>query len=198
MEQENNAAMRRLLSACVPGDILEGTVAEISAEGCVIAKDGAWLFLPRERIARSPLCGPARFRVGQTVPCAVWKIDRSTHAITVTHRELLGTFDELARGILPGSKHAARMAGDGLVELAPNLVASISSDAVGADIGEAVILRVTAVDYLRGEIDGEVVAPAAEIADAPFTYYITNGRIKHWSFHAPQHFFCTDETFFTA
>ena len=198
MEQGNNAAMRRLLSACVPGDILEGTVAEISAEGCVIAKDGARLFLPSERIARSPLCGPARFRVGQTVPCAVWKIDRNTHVITATHRELLGTFDELARGILPGNECTARVAGDGLAELAPNLVARVSSDAVGAGIGEAVIFRVTSIDYLRGEIAGEITARTEQSADSPFTYYITNGRIKHWSFHAPQQFFCTDETFFTA
>ncbi len=190
--------MRRLLSACVPGDILKGTVAEILPEGCAIAADGAQIFLPRRRIARSPLCGPERFRVGQTVPFAVWKIDRNTHTITATHRELLGTFDELARGILPGSEHTARMAGSGLAELAPNLVAHVSSDAVGADIGEAIVFRAATVDYLRGEIDGEVVAPAAEIADIPFTYYITNGRIKHWSFHTPQHFFCTDETFFTA
>jgi small subunit ribosomal protein S1 len=198
MEQENNEAMRRLLSACVPGDILVATAAEISPEGCVLVSNGARLFLPRDRIARSPLCGPERLRPGQTVPCVVWKIDRDTKTITVSHRELLGTFDELAQGILPGSRHTARIAGSGLVELAPNLVARVLADAVGVEFCEAVVFRVAAVDFLRGEIDGEIIAPAPKIADAPFTYYITNGRIKHWSFHAPQHFFCTDETFFTA
>ena len=198
MEQENNEAMRRLLSACAPGDILEGTVAERLPKGCVIASNGARLFLPRGRIARSPLCGPERLRIGQIVPCAVWKIDRDTHTITVTHRELLGTFCELAQNLRPGSERTARVAGNGLVELAPNLVARALSAAFEAKPADAVVFRIAAVDCLRGEIAGEIVAPAAETADAPFTYYITNGRIKHWSFHDPQHFFCTDETFFTA
>ncbi|MBE6953466.1 MAG: hypothetical protein E7452_07940 [Ruminococcaceae bacterium] len=196
MEERAMSAMRRLLSACVPGDILEGTVDAIEPTGITVAVGAAKLWLPASRIALSPICGTARFRLGQKIPCAVWRIEREVHKITLTHRELLGTFDELVCEFLPGHSYIGTAATPGRVELAPNLVARAATDAVGAGTGEAVIFRVDEIDRLRGEISGQITARTTPAEAAPFTYYITNGRIKHWSFHAPQQFFCTEETFF--
>lgn len=188
------AAQRHLLSSVVPGDILVGTVAEICASGAEIAVGAARLWLPSERIALSPICGSERLERGERVTCAVWQIERETHRILLTHRELLGTFDELAARFRVGGEYDALVAAADCVELLPNLLLQVAAS--DFPIGLGVRVRVTAIDRLGGGMRGEILAPTT-VQRRPFTYYITNGRIKHWSFHAPTKFFCTAETDFT-
>ncbi|MBR5519793.1 MAG: hypothetical protein IKU55_03655 [Clostridia bacterium] len=188
------AAQRSLLSSAVPGDVLAGTVAKVRREGVAVTVGSARLWLPRERIALSPICGSERFECGERVTCAVWKIEHETHRILLTHRELLGTFDELAAPIQVGGEYDALVAATDCVELMPNLLLQVS--AADFSIGTGVRVRVTEIDRLGGVLRGEILAPTT-VQRRPFTYYITNGRIKHWSFHAPTKFFCTAETVFT-
>ena len=189
--ETTKSAMRRLLSRCVPGDVLEGTVAATAPDGVEVCVNGARLWLPRSRIARSPACGPERFRPGEHIFAAVWQIDHAERAILLTHRELLGTFDELTPQFMPGTVCEALVIGNGLLELTPNLLAEAETD---LPIGTAV--RFCPERYGSVQLIGSVVGRGDRYLPRPFTYYITNGRIKHWLFRPMHEFFCREETIF--
>lgn len=185
---------RAVLSGCVPGDILNGTVERTAPEGVWLEVHGAEAFLPADRIALSPLCGPERFRAGDTVFAAVLRIDRHCRRLILTHRELLGTFREAVLPFRAGGIYPAICCGDGLAELAPNLLALVGGE---GSVGERFAAEITEIDGHRCLIFAKRVDRLSSAAETtPFTYYTTSGRIKRWQYDgggnisAPETRFC--------
>ena len=171
---------RHLLSCCVPGDVLRGVVSAVDGRCVYIDVNGATAVIPRRRIAISPMCGPDRFQTGDAVYGAVHRVDREKRRIELTHRELLGTFAETVEGIAKGDIRPGICCGERRVELAPNLVAFVREDT--GPRGAAVDVRITGVDYARCRIYAEIVDMPKAAEPPSFIYYITKGRIKHWSY----------------
>lgn len=189
---------RQLLSYCVPGDVLRGIVTDVQADRVRLDLGGAVGVIPKERIALSPVCGPERFKVGSVVYGAVHRVNRSERCLELTHRELLGTFPELVEGIQRGCICRGIWCGGGRVELAPNLMAVIRGGR--GEAGKTVTVQITGVDGIRCQLYAE---PAESTDTAPvqtpsvnFTYYITNGRIKHWRYSAGRKNLSSRETVF--
>lgn len=170
----------RLLSYCIPGDILTGIALKTDPEHVWVDLDGTAAELPRERIALSPICGTERFRPGMTIHGVVYRIDRAEKRIQLTHRELLGTFDELTCRLKPGQIRRGIWCRAGCVELAPNLLASVRGGS--GQTGGAARVRITRIDRMKCTLSASFVDDALCETPPNFTYYITNGRIKHWSY----------------
>lgn len=184
----------RLLSYCIPGDILTGTVLKTDPESVWVDLDGTVAELPRKRIALSPICGTERFHPGMTIHGAVQRIDRAQKRIQLTHRELLGTFDELTNRLEPGLICRGIWCRAGCVELAPNLLASVRGGS--GQTGGAARVRITRIDRLKCTLSASFVDDAPSETPSNFTYYITNGRIKHWSYGNCPENISTRETVF--
>lgn len=170
----------RLLSYCIPGDILTGTVLKTDADHVWVDLDGTVAELPRQRIALSPICGTERFRTGMPICCAVYRIDRERKRIQLTHRELIGTFTDLTGGIEPGQICRGIWCRAGCIELAPNLLASVSGGL--GQIGNGACVRITMIDQVQCTLSATFMEDAPCEIPSNFTYYITNGRIKHWNY----------------
>lgn len=170
---------RHLLSRCVPGDVLRGIIGAVDRQGIYIDIGGAEAVLPSRRIAISPLCGAERFKIGAVVYGAVHKIDREKKRIELTHRELLGTFAEVTKGLSKGDLLRGIWCGDRRVELAPNLLALVCG---GGRIGTPAEVRITGVDHAQCRVYAALVGAPETFEPPCFTYYITSGRIKHWSY----------------
>ncbi len=187
---------RQLLSYCVPGDVLRGIVTAIDADSVRLDLGGAVGVIPRDRIALSPVCGPERFAVGDVAYGAVHRVNRTEKCLELTHRELLGTFPELVEGIQRGCICRGIWCGGGRVELAPNLMAVVRGGR--GETGKAVTVQITGVDGIRCQLYAEPAdsTDAAPASPVDFTYYITNGRIKHWRYSAGRKNLSRRETVF--
>ena len=97
-------AMHYFLEHLYPGMILICRVTRLETFGAFLDIGcGIAAILPIERISVSRISHPAdRFREGEKILAAVYAIDRESRRITMTHRELLGTWLENASRFQPG------------------------------------------------------------------------------------------------
>ncbi len=112
------------------GEILEGTVKNIRPFGAFIEmNNGVVGLLHIEDISVSRIKSPEeRFQVGQNVKVMIKSIDKQLNRIELTHKELLGTWDdnivsyqegEKVQGIV---KETEKQKNGIFIELKPNLV----------------------------------------------------------------------------
>lgn len=171
-----------LLSRLIPGDVVQGTVCGVDDENVYVDLGGSVsAVLPAERIAVPPCaCDTGLFETRQVIYAAVRRIDRRERRVYLTHRELLGTFEELTAGLKPGDALAGRLYG-GIVLFGSNLYAQAVNPR-GEDDGKDIIVRVEDIRRAQCEVDVHITG----VYDGPnrplFTYYITQGRIKHWNY----------------
>lgn len=109
-----------------PGDIIDGVVTHIESFGCFVdIGAGIVALLPIDSISVSRISHPKdRFKVGQSIRAIVKSIAEDGK-ITLTHKELLGTWEENARlfnigETVPGIIRSVEEYGV-FVELMPNL-----------------------------------------------------------------------------
>lgn len=112
------------------GDILSGTVKNIKPFGVFVeVENGVVGLLHIEDISVSRIKSPEeRFEIGQKINVMVKFIDKELNRIELTHKELLGTWDENVISYEEGSKvkgivREVEKKGNGIfIELKPNLV----------------------------------------------------------------------------
>lgn len=196
-------AMAYFLEQLKPGMILLCRVTRTERFGAFLDIGcGIIALLPVERIsvARISHAGD-RFREGQLIRAAVWNIDRERRRITMTHRELLGTWQENASRFhpgdtVPGIVRSVQSYGV-FIELAPNL----SGLADAGDIlepGQRVSVYIRSIRPENMKIKLQIVQKLPPQAVRPLAYQITEGRLTHWRY-APES--CPDQravTDFTA
>ena len=112
------------------GEVLTGTVKSIKPFGAFVEVDkGVIGLLHIEDISVSRIKSPAeRFSVGQKINVMIKSVDKDLNRIELTHKELLGTWEENVENYEEGSKvkgivRETEKKGNGIfIELRPNLV----------------------------------------------------------------------------
>lgn len=201
MAQEQ--AMDYLLRYLESGMVLVCRVTHLERFGVFLDIGcGIIAMLPIENISVSRIMHPKdRFYVGQQILAAVLSIDRERRRITMTHRELLGTWMENAsyfeigetvRGIVRSIKSYGSF-----IELTPNL-SGLTDLREGLQPGDHVSVFIKTIQPERMKIKLQVIdkIPPAT-SPTPLKYYVTDGKLDQWVY-SPQNCEKKVETIFTA
>lgn len=112
------------------GEIMNGTVKNIKPFGAFVEVDnGVVGLLHIEYISVSRIKSPEeRFEIGQNIKVMIKSIDKEQNRIELTHKELLGTWDENVESYQEGEKvqgivkETEKQKNGIFIELKPNLV----------------------------------------------------------------------------
>ena len=168
-----------------PGDVLSCRVTRLEAFGAFLdIGRGVIAMLPLEflSVSRIPHTN-VRLREGQTLLAAVRSIDPDRRRITMTLKELLGTWMENASRFAPGEtvRGVVRsvMEYGSFIELAPNL-SGLAESRDGLKSGDGVAVYIKSIRPERMKIKLQVIRklPTPEIE--PLRYQITDGSIDRW------------------
>lgn len=196
-------AMEFFLERLEPGTILTGRVTRLESFGAFVDVGcGIVAMLPIEHISVSRISHPKdRFREGQKILTAVWALDREARRITLTHRELLGTWMENASRFRPGEtvRGVVRTVKDygSFIELAPNL-SGLADARERLAPGDGVSVYIKSIRPERMKIKLQVIEKLPPAPAEPLRYQITDGKLDRWSYSPPNYEKEPVETVFTA
>jgi small subunit ribosomal protein S1 len=195
-------AMEDFLEYLEPGMVLTCRVTHLEAFGAFLDIGcGIIAMLPVERISVSRIPHPReRFREGQKILAAVAFIDRERRRVTMTHRELLGTWMENASRFSPGETvqgivRSVKEYGS-FIELAPNL-SGLADDRIGLTAGDGVSVYLKSIRPERMKIKLQVIErlPPPE-SPPPLVYQVTDGQLERWTYSPPNYERAPVETVF--
>jgi len=181
---------REYAAALRPGDIIDARVTHMESFGCFVDIGcGLTSLIPIDAISVSRISHPRdRFRPGQLIKAIVKSIDE-LERITLSHKELLGTWEENSAAFFPGETVAGIIRSvehyGVFVELTPNLAGL-------AEIREDVCPGQHASVYIKNLIPDKMKIKliiidsfeAAYIPPEPF-YYIKEGHLSSWQYSPP-------------
>lgn len=175
---------REFLSDLLPGDILRAKVTHMESFGAFVDIGcGIASLLPIDCISVSRIAHPSdRFTAGEYIPVVVRSIDRENDRLFVTHRELLGTWEENA------AEFSASQTVSGIVrsieeygifvELAPNL-AGLAEYKSGVKVGDVASVYIKSILPERMKVKLVLVDSAPGIYNMRRKYYIDTERTAH-------------------
>ncbi len=175
------------ISSLRPGDVIPATVSHIEGFG-VFCDIGAGLsaLMPIDSISVSRIPHPsARFTPGQSIFAAVKSIDENGR-ITLSHKELLGTWEEnsglFAVGeTVPGIVRSVEKYGI-FVELSPNL-AGLAEFSEGIEPGSHASVYIKSIIPSKMKIKLIIVDSFdANYPVEPPKYFINDGHIDTWTY----------------
>lgn len=174
-----------------PGMVLTCRVTHLESFGAFLDIGcGVIAMLPIEHISVSRISHPKeRFRQGQKILAAVLDINRETKRITMTHRELLGTWMENASHFQPGDTvrgivRSIKSYGS-FIELAPNL-SGLTDTREGLQPGDGVSVYIKSIRADRMKIKLQVIEKLQPVQmPDPLQYQITDGKLDHWVYSPP-------------
>ncbi len=178
---------RQYISSLLPGDVIEATITHLEPFGafCDIGC-GIASFIPIDAISVSRIFHPAnRFLIGQTIK-AVVKEHLPDGKISLTHKELLGTWEENAAQFQVGetvSGIVRTVESYGcFVELAPNL-AGLSEPKEGVQPGQQAAVFIKSILPEKMKIKLIIVDSFNEPASpqAPF-YFFEGNHMNRWQY----------------
>ena len=186
-------ALHYFLQHLAPGDVVQARVTHLEPFGAFVDVGcGVTSLIGIEHISVSRISHPAeRFAVGQMVYAAVGSVDPIRARISLTHRELLGTWLENASRFAPGETVSGIVRGNEdygiFVELAPNL-SGLAERKEGISYGAGVSVYIKSIipDKMKVKlivIDTLEQAPSALIRLED--YRITGGHLEHWRYSPP-------------
>jgi len=185
--QAQQLCTENYISKLKPGDIIPGRVTHLEPFGCFVDIGcGIPSLIPIDQISVSRISHPAdRFSVGDDIFAAVKSLAPDGR-ICLTHKELLGTWQENADLFSPGETVAGiiRSVEDyGIfVELSPNL-AGLAEPFPGASVGQhaGVYIKSIIPDKMKIKL---VIVDCFSCADAPvhLKYFRSQGHISHWKY----------------
>ncbi len=180
------AAMDAMLRELRPGSVVTGRVVRIEPFGAFVdIGRGIVALLPTEYISAARIRHPSqRFRVGQKILAAVKAFDRKTKRITLTHKELLGTWLENASRFSVGDTVRGTVRGvmdyGCFVELAPNL-SGLTDRREDLHEGDAVSVTLRSIRPERMKIKLQIIEVLPGTAEPkPPIYQITDGVLDRW------------------
>lgn len=176
---------RAYLGDLIPGDIVPAKVTHMESFGAFVDIGcGIVSLLTIDCISVSRISHPAdRFTTGEYIPVVIRTVDRENDRIFVSHRELLGTWEENA------SAFAATQTVSGIVrsiedygifvELAPNL-AGLAECKSGVKVGDVASVYIKSILPQRMKIKLVLIDSAANIC-SPIKrkYYIDTNTVTH-------------------
>ncbi len=180
---------REFLQTLHVGDIVDAKVTHLEHFGAFVDIGcGIVSLLSIDCISVSRITHPRdRFRVGDELKCVIKSVDRDSGRIYVSHKELLGTWEENAARFCIGQTVAGtvRSVEDyGIfVELTPNL-AGLAEYKDGITVGQSAAVYIKNMIKERMKIKLVLIdsSPAAASVE-PFTYYLPeNDHIDYWKY----------------
>lgn len=177
------------LSALRPGDVIPAVVQNPADFGLFCDIGCGFPALMRiDRCCVSRLRSTAdRFRVGQSIYAAILSADDETGQISLTGRELLGTWEENAANFRAGQTVTGIVRSSmpyGLfVELAPNLSGLCEPDSRAA-VGDTVSVYIRSIQADRHKIKLNILDVLPQSAAIPrMEYFITSGHLETWEYY---------------
>lgn len=195
--------MDYFLEHLTPGAVLTGRITRLESFGAFVDIGcGIVAMLPIEHISVSRIAHPReRFRTGQKIRAAVWAFDREARRITLTHRELLGTWLENASRFRPGEtvRGVVRTVKEygSFIELAPNL-SGLAETRVPLTAGDGVSVYIKSIRSDRMKVKLQVIEKLPPAPPEPLRYQITGGVLERWTYSPPDYEREPVETVFTS
>jgi len=175
------------ISTLRPGDVIDARVTHLETFGCFVDIGcGITSLIPIDAISVSRISHPSdRFRVGQDIKAVVRSIDPGGR-VTLSHKELLGTWDENAAGFNVGETVAGivrSVESYGIfVELTPNLAGLAEpKDGVCPGMHAGVFIKSLNREKMKIKLILIDAFDAAYLPPKP-NYYISEERIERWRY----------------
>jgi len=186
-----------LLSSLVPGDVIPAKVTHLEPFGAFVDIGcGVASLIGIENLSVSRITHPGdRFTVGQDIFAAVSAVDTAERRISLTHRELLGTWAQNAALFSPGETVRGVVRSvepyGVFIELAPNL-SGLAEPREGLKPGMVVSVYIKSIFPARMKVKLAVIDVLMENAppDKP-PYFIKEGHIDEWVYTPP----CCDKKY---
>ena len=199
-----DAAMADFLEHLRPGTVVSGRITRLESFGAFVDIGcGIVAMLPIEHISVSRISHPKeRFRPGQKILAAVRSIDREKRRITMTHKELLGTWMENASWFHPGETVRGEVRSvkeyGSFIELAPNF-SGLADAREDLRPGDGVSVYIKSIRPERMKIKLQVIEKLPPLAEPePLHYQITDGVLDRWVYSPAGYEKPAVETVFTA
>ncbi len=177
-----------LLSTLQVGDILRAQVTHLEPFGVFVDVGcGVTSFIGIECLSVSRIYHPReRFVVGQPLYAVVLQLDNSKQRITLSHRELLGTWEENVAQFHVGQTVSGVVrsveAYGAFVELTPNL-SGLAELRFGVQNGDAVAVYIKSIAPNRMKIKLNIVDILQQPIQPPaMQYFQLAGRMEHWQY----------------
>ncbi|MGN1346315.1 MAG: S1 RNA-binding domain-containing protein [Eubacteriales bacterium] len=173
----------RYISRLTPGDIIPARVTHLEPFGAFCDIGGGIVsLLTVDRISVSRISHPSdRFRSGEAINVVVQSIEEDGR-IYLTHRELLGTWEENAAAFAPGQTVTGIIRSveeyGVFVELAPNL-AGLAESFEGARPGDACSVYIKSLLPERMKIKLVLIDTCGRAETAPCRYFIRPAEVRH-------------------
>lgn len=175
---------RAYIADLLPGDILDAKITHMETFGA-FADIGCGIvsLLPIDCISVSRISHPSdRFSPGEYIHAVVRTIDREHDRLFLTHRELLGTWEENAASFSAGQTVSGivRSIEDyGIfVELAPNL-AGLAECKEGVRVGDVASVYIKSILPERMKVKLVVVDSAPGICTMKRKYFVDAKKVTH-------------------
>lgn len=190
------------ISTLIPGDIIPARVTHMESFGAFVDIGcGIVSLLSIDCISVSRISHPSdRFSVGDRIYTVIRRIDEEGR-IYVTHRELLGTWEENAALFSPGQTvigTVRSIESYGIfVELLPNL-AGLAETRPGVAVGDTAAVYIKSILHDKMKIKLIVIDSHEETASKAFRYFIdgaTCEHISHWIYSTPESAKCIETRF---
>lgn len=183
-------ALAHLMNNLTPGDVIPARVTHLEPFGAFVDIGcGNISLIGIETLSVSRISHPRdRFHTGDDIFAVVSEVDFHKHRVYLTHRELLGTWEEntakfevgqTVRGIVRGIEDYGIF-----IELAPNL-SGLAEYRADIKIGDAVSVFIKNIVREKMKIKLIVIDICSEgyvRYVTPSDYVITDGRIKTWRY----------------
>lgn len=184
-------AMEHFLQHLIPGMVITCRIIHLEPFGAFVDIGcGIVGLLPIERISVSRIDHPKeRFHVGQKIRAIVWNLDREQRRITLTHRELLGTWLENASHFSSGEtvRGIVRTIQDygTFIELTPNL-SGLAETLPGLQPNAEVSVYIKSIRPERMKVKLHIIEELPlRPTPSPIPYQITDGTLEHWVYSPP-------------
>jgi small subunit ribosomal protein S1 len=181
-------ALAAFMERLTPGSVIPATVTHLEPFGAFVDIGcGVVSMIGIENISVSRIPHPdRRFSLGQEIFAIVTNLEPSLGRINLTHKELLGTWEENVAGFAAGMTVPGYVRGikeyGAFIELTPNLsgLAELRPDLIEGD-------RVSV--YIKGIFPDRMKIKLLIIDRLPPTggppavcYFITDGQLTHWKY----------------
>lgn len=178
---------KNYISALRTGDIIDAKITHIEPFGafCDIGR-GITALLPINSVSVLRIPNPhSRFFIGQSIKAVVRSIDENGR-ITLSHRELLGTWEENAKAFHSGETVTGIVRSvepyGVFVELSPNL-AGLAEYAEGVEVGQSASVFIKSINPEKMKIKLIIVGTDSFACEnRNYKYFIDSGHIDFWRY----------------
>lgn len=184
-------AMEHILNTWRPGLVVPATVTHLEPFGAFVDIGcGAPSMIGVERLSVSRIAhANQRLALGQEIYAAVLGVDKAQRRVLLTHRELLGTWEENAALFRPGMTVPGYVRGikdyGAFIELTANL-SGLAECKEGLREGERVSVYIKSILPERMKLKLLVIDPLpGKPFPEPPRYFITQGQLERWQY-APE------------